>query len=98
MQVSEREAGQTQGFCRISIPHALINQTYQVMIDGVEPHFVNYTLHDDATTRWIYFDYMLSQHEITIVAEFHSFLNQAMIASIVTVSVFLIFYHKKRRT
>jgi parallel beta-helix repeat protein len=97
MQVSEREAGQTQGFCRISIPHALINQTYQVMIDGVEPHFVNYTLHDDATTRWIYFDYMLSQHEITIVAEFHSFLNQAMIASIVTVSVFLIFYHKKKR-
>jgi hypothetical protein len=97
MYVSERVANQAQGFCRIAIPYSLINQTYQVMIDGVNPDFVNYTLHDDGTSRWIYFNYMLSQHEITIVPEFQSFLALVMIAWILMVPILLVFHRKKAR-
>jgi nitrous oxidase accessory protein len=95
MHVSERKTDQTQGFCRIAIPHSLINQTYQVLIDGVNPDFVNYTLHDDGTSSWIYFNYMLSQHEVIIVPEFHSPLALVVIAWFLMVSVLLVFHRKK---
>jgi hypothetical protein len=67
------------------------------MIDGVNPDFVNYTLHDDGTSRWIYFNYMLSQHEIIIVPEFQSFLALVMIAWILMVPILLVFHRKKTR-
>jgi hypothetical protein len=70
--VSNATDGQTQGFCRITVPHALMNETYRVTIDGAEPLFVNYTLHDDGSKRWMYFSYNLSHHEVTIVPEFPS--------------------------
>jgi parallel beta-helix repeat protein len=70
MHVSNITANQTVGFCRIAIPHALMNETYYVTIDGVEPYFVNYTLYDNGTHRWIYIAYQLSTHEIVIVPEF----------------------------
>ncbi len=72
MHASNTTNGQTHGFCRVRIPHAMMNETYQVTVDGVEPHYVNYTLYDDGENRWIYFSYEHSQLEIVIVPEFPS--------------------------
>jgi parallel beta-helix repeat protein len=75
LKVSNATANQTVGFCRVIIPHNLIDP-YQgsisvVIDDGLTPVlFLNNTLHDNGTHRWIYFTYPLSTHEILIVPEF----------------------------
>jgi parallel beta-helix repeat protein len=62
----------TSGFCRVSVPHVLIEPELNVVIDGgvVEVTYANYNLHDDGFCRWIYFEYRHSIHEVVIVAEF----------------------------
>jgi parallel beta-helix repeat protein len=62
----------TSGFCRVRVPHALIEPELNVVIDGgfVEVTYANYSLHDDGVCRWIYFEYRHSMHEVVIVAEF----------------------------
>jgi hypothetical protein len=70
MHVSNVTANQTYGFCRICIPHSLMFPPYKVTIDGAEPYYVNYTLYDNGTHRWIYVAYQHSTHEIIIIAEF----------------------------
>jgi len=70
MHVSNMTINQTHGFCRNRIPHALMNETYHVTIDGAEPYYVNYTLFDDGENRWIYFEYEHSTLEIVIIPEF----------------------------
>jgi parallel beta-helix repeat protein len=72
MHVSSMTSNQTFGFIRICIPHALMNETYHVTIDGAEPYYVNYTLYDNGTHRWIYFNYEHSILEIIIVPEYPS--------------------------
>jgi len=74
MYVSNLTAYQTYGFCRLRIPHGLMNETYHVTINGTEPYYWNYTLYDDGDNRWIYFDYQHSTLEIVIVPESLSFL------------------------
>lgn len=73
MLVSNMTANQTFGFVRICIPHASMN-TYQVIIEGGEPYYVNYTLFDNGTHRWIYFNYQHSTLEVIIIREFPSLL------------------------
>ena len=58
------------GFCRVCIPHTLMNGTYQVTVDGTEPHYVNYSIADNAVHRWIYFAYHGLNHQITVIPEF----------------------------
>jgi parallel beta-helix repeat protein len=70
MHVSNMTTNQTYGFCRISIPHALMNETYHVTINGADPCYCNYTLYDDGHNRWIYFSYQHSTLEVIIVPEF----------------------------
>jgi parallel beta-helix repeat protein len=75
LQISNTTANQTVGFCRMSIPHGLIdpyNDSISVVIDdGLTPVlFLNNTLYDNGTHRWIYFTYPLSTHEVLIVPEF----------------------------
>ncbi|MGB9756159.1 MAG: right-handed parallel beta-helix repeat-containing protein [Candidatus Bathyarchaeales archaeon] len=70
--VSNMTSSQTYGFCRICIPHALMTEPYYVTIDGAEPYYVNYTLHNNGTHTWIYFSYQHFLHEIIIVEEFSS--------------------------
>jgi parallel beta-helix repeat protein len=75
LQVSNATANQTYGFCRIGIPHALIdplNGSINVIIDnGQTPvTFLNGTLYDNGTYRWIYFSYPQSTHQIVIIPEF----------------------------
>jgi len=90
MHVANMTISQTYGFCRVCIPHTLMNETYQVTIDGAEPYYVNYTLYDDGDNRWIYFSYEHSTLEIVIVPEFPSFLILPvfMIATLLIVIVY----------
>lgn len=71
MHVSNMTINQTFGFCRVCIPHVLMNETYQVTVNGAEPYYWNYTLFDDGDDRWIYFSYQHSRLEIEIIPSFH---------------------------
>ena len=78
LRVSNTTPNQTIGFCRISIPHSLIdpyNGSISIVIDkGLTPVlFFNDTLYDNGTHRWISFTYPHSTHEILIVAEYPMF-------------------------
>jgi len=64
--VSNVTVNQTYGFCRIRVPHALMNETDQITVEGAEPYYVNYTLYDDGHNRWIYFTYQHSALLVTI--------------------------------
>jgi len=62
----------TYGFCRVCIPHALMNpDNINVIIDNgqITPLCPNYMLYDTGAYRWIYFAYPCSTHEIVIVPE-----------------------------
>jgi parallel beta-helix repeat protein len=81
------------GFCRVSIPHVLMNvSSISVIIDdGLTPVlYPNYTLYDNGTHRWIYFAYQHSIHEIDITPEFPSFLILPlfMIATLLAVVIY----------
>ena len=77
------------GFCRICIPHTILNETYTILVDGHEPDYVNYTLYDNDTHRWIYFTYLHSIHEVIIIPELPSllilplFMTATLLAAIV---------------
>jgi parallel beta-helix repeat protein len=93
MHVSNMTTNQTYGFCRIRIPHALMNETYHVTIDGAEPDYVNYTLHDDEDNRWIYCSYQHSTLEIVIIPEFPSFL---IISLFMVATLLAVIAHRKK--
>jgi len=90
IHVSNMTSNQTFGFIRICIPHALMNETYQVIVNGTEPYFVNYALYDNGTHRWIYFAYEHSTLEIDIIPEFPSFilLPLVMLVTLLTALVY----------
>jgi parallel beta-helix repeat protein len=99
LQVSNMTADQTVGFCRISVPHSLIdpyNSSILVVIDnGHTPVlFLNNELYDNGTYRWIYFMYPHLTHEILIVPEFPVFpiLSLFMITTVMTTATY-----KRRR-
>ncbi len=68
--MSKMTGDQTSGFVRISIPHALMFEPYNVTVDGANPIYWNYSLYDDGESRWIYFSYEHSTVEIVIIPEF----------------------------
>jgi len=81
------------GFCRVSIPHIVMNVSSILVIidDGLTlVLYHNYTLYDNGTHRWIYFSYEDSIHEIDIIPEFPTFmiLPLFMIATLLTVVVY----------
>jgi hypothetical protein len=78
MHVSNSTMDQAFGFCRIRVPHSLMNEPYEVTIDGEAPNYVNYMMFDDGESRWIYFSYQQSTREVTIIPE----LAQTLIAPI----------------
>jgi len=63
---------ETYGFCRMCIPHVLIEPEIAVIIDDglTEVLYPNFTLRDDGFCRWIYFAYQHSKHEILVIPEF----------------------------
>jgi parallel beta-helix repeat protein len=96
MYVSNMTANQTHGFCRVSIPYEVMSEPFNVTIDGANPTYWNYTLYDNGTHRWIYFEYEHTTREIVIVSEFPSFLILPlfMIATLLAVIV----YKRKHQT
>jgi parallel beta-helix repeat protein len=64
--VSNATVGQTGGFCRIRLPHSLLAEPFNVTVDGANPAYWKYDVHDDGDSRWIYFSYNHSTHEIVI--------------------------------
>ena len=63
----------TYGFCRVSVPHGLVNadNVSVVVDDGLVPVlYANYTLHDNGTYRWLYFAYEHTDHRVEIIPEF----------------------------
>ena len=90
MYVSNMTTNQTYGFCRVCIPHTLmdVNTMTVIIDDGSTPVlYHNYALYDDEINRWIYFVYEHSTHKIDIIPEFPSFiiLQLVMIATLLTV-------------
>ena len=69
MYVSNMTGSQTFGFVRISIPHALMTEPYNITVDGVNPTYWDYNVYDNGTHRWIYFEYEHSTREIIIIPE-----------------------------
>jgi len=99
MFVSNMTSNQTCGFCRVTVPHALMNVTnIEVIIDnGTTPLlYYNYTLYDNGTHRWIYFSYPHSTREIDIITEFPSFLILPLFMTATLLAV--IVYKRKHQT
>ena len=75
----------TYGFCRISVPHSLVEPNITVIIDNglTAVIYPNYTIRDDGYRTWVYFAYQHSLHEIVIVPEFWPilFLSFLMVAA-----------------
>jgi parallel beta-helix repeat protein len=65
------------GFCRISIPHSLIEPPFAVGIDGSPPLHLK-EVYTNGTYTWLYFAYEPSEHEITIT---HTFSSEQLIWS-----------------
>jgi parallel beta-helix repeat protein len=61
------------GFCRVSIPKAMMKGTYHVSVNGTE---IPYALLpcSNATVSYLYFNYTHSTEQVIIVPEFPSFL------------------------
>jgi len=72
IRLSVNGTDETYGFCRICIPHVLIEPEISVTIDNglTEVIYSNFSLRDNGFCRWIYFDYQHSRHEIVIIPEF----------------------------
>jgi len=96
MYVSNMTANQTFGFCRVCIPHTLMNvSNISVIIDdeAVEVLHFNNTIYDNDTHRWIYFAYEHSTHEIVIIPELPSFLILPLF--MIATALAVIVYRKK---
>ncbi len=68
--MSNTTANQTHGFCRVSIHYDVLSAPFNVTVDGAIPTYWNYTLHDNGTHGWIYFEYTHSTREVVIIPEF----------------------------
>jgi len=66
MIVQNSTSTQTAGFSRICIPYSMMTEPFNVTINGTAPHFANYTVFDNSTHRWIYFNYNHSILEVII--------------------------------
>jgi len=96
--------GGTQGFCRVAVPHALMNpDEISVTIDNGQTEILhqNYTLHDDDIIRCIYFVYQCSAHEIIIAPKSQSVIPLPLVIVVALLAVFLtvlltVFFWKRK--
>ena len=77
----------TMGFCRVTLPHPLLDPPYNVTVNGFQ--IIHDTVFENDTLSIIYFTYPHSTKEVVIVPEFQAFmiLPLFMIASLFTVVV-----------
>lgn len=62
--------GGTVGFCRVTIPHKLLNGSYEVFIDGSLPLTIKKLPSSNSTHTVLYFTYAHSTRKVTIVPEY----------------------------
>jgi parallel beta-helix repeat protein len=55
-----------EGFCRICIPHALIEPPYTVRVDNNPPLYLR-TVYKNGTHTWLYFTYKNSEHGVMVM-------------------------------
>ena len=67
MHVSNSTTNQTFGFLRVCIPYYALSPPFNATIDGINPYYWNYALHDDGQNRWIYFAYQHTANEVNEV-------------------------------
>jgi parallel beta-helix repeat protein len=92
IRVSNMTANQTNGFCRLTIPHDLFFPPYTITINGTH---VSYTLiFENMSLSILYFSYEHSTLEIIIVPEFPLFLILPLFMTATLLAV--IIYGKKR--
>jgi parallel beta-helix repeat protein len=84
----------TVGFCRITIPKALINETYTVLVDG-EQVDVKVLPISNSTHAFLYFTYIHSTHEVVIIPEFPPTLILILILFMITTLIVIIITKKK---
>jgi len=84
------------GFCRMCIPHELMSPPYTVIIDNGDTPvlYINDTLYENGTHRWMYFTYPPTTHQVTIIPEFpYSLIMPILIATSLITTIIA----KKRR-
>jgi parallel beta-helix repeat protein len=93
---STQGADGTAGFCRITIPTALMSGAFRVFINGTEVSF-NLLEDTNSTHSYLYFTYGQSIKEVSVVPEFASmiFLALVMIAALLSSPLYK---HVKRKT
>jgi hypothetical protein len=87
-----------EGFCRICIPHALIETPYTVRVDNNPPLDLR-TVYKNGTHTWLYFTYKQSGHEVIVMhtSSPEQFVIWAILAlAVVTVVLFSISIHYYR--
>lgn len=84
------------GFCRICIPYKLMSPPYNVTIDNGETLvlYINNTICDNGTHRWIYLTYPHTTHKVIIIPEF---LSNTIVAIFMITSLIATIMAKKRR-
>jgi parallel beta-helix repeat protein len=88
----------TLGFCRISIPKALMNYTaYTVLVDGNEPTLQKELPCSNSTHEYLYFTYIHSTREVTITPEFLTLTLMLLVFVVLTIVV-AIYKRKLPRT
>jgi parallel beta-helix repeat protein len=71
----------TNGFCRICIPRALMNSTYEVFVNGTKVQ-CNELNCSNSTHAYLYFNYTHSTKEVIIIPEFPSFITVSLFMSL----------------
>ena len=74
------------GFCRVCIPYDFMEPPYTVTVDGHSPRFINYTLYDNGTHRWLYFTYEHSIHQVEIILEFPTCASMLFILAVLSLT------------
>jgi len=93
--VSNFTDNQTYGFCRVTIPHDVLSPSYNVTVNRANPIYWNYTLYDNGTQSWIYFEYEHSTREVVIIPElpFFAILPLFMIVTLLAAAI-----HRRNRS
>jgi len=90
------DAENTTGFCRVTIPRAVLNGTYIVLIDWTEVE-TNELPVSNSTHAYLYFTYNHTEHEVIIVSEFPSFLILSPLFMIATTLAAIVYRRKRPR-
>ena len=78
----------TIGFCRICIPVALMNETYEVFVNGTEV-LCNLLPCSNTTHSYLYFTYNHSTQEVVIIPEFPTWTSMLLILIVPTVAILI---------